>query len=307
MNERKYFIAISGEQKGPYSIDEVKSMSLSNDTLVWYKGLKDWTELKDIEELCSLVIDEELPPPLPSTVPMNVAIEKPVKIEVYKGQQNREKRKTNYSHIFAKEVVYFAKILGGCIGGVLLCYFLLYVAKYPPYVSDSQLALFEEKSKEREDEIKSLFSPYDNTEEEIEEYLKEKGYESNVRIQYVEEPYNWIYTGPKSKEFSFFHTDLENKYRKYDLITAWQHSIEKDIFGNRTYSDTRGIENHELRKQFEKYMEYNQHCFYVFFGFLFFPMWIGRYVYLFVKWVNKNSHNDLNDSSKKQYNSSNAN
>lgn len=307
MNERKYFIAISGEQKGPYSIDEVKSMSLSNDTLVWYKGLKDWTELKDIEELCSLVIDEELPPPLPSTVPMNVAIEKPVKIEVYKGQQNKEKRKTNYSHIFAKEVVYFAKILGGCIGGVLLCYFLLYVAKYPPYVSDSQLALFEEKSKEREDEIKSLFSPYDNTEEEIEEYLKEKEYKSSVRIRYVERSYSWNYRGPRDKEFGFFHYDLENKYRKYDLIEAWQRSIQDDIFGHWSGINYWGNKNYELKEQFEKYMKENREYFYVFFCFLFFSLWIGRYIYLFVKWVNKNSHNDLNDSSKKQYNSSNAN
>lgn len=292
MNERKYFIAISGEQKGPYSIDEVKSMSLSNDTLVWYKGLKDWTELKDIEELCSLVIDEELPPPLPSTVPMNVAIEKPVKIEVYKGQQNKEKRRTNYSHIFAKEVVYFAKILGGCIGGVLLCYFLLYAAKYPPYVSDSQLALFEEKSKERENEIKSLFSPYDNTEEEIKEYLKEKGYECSVWIQYVERSYSWNYRGPRDKEFRFFHSDLERKHRKYDLIEAWQNSIQQDIFGDWTGINNRNNENYELKEQFEEYMKDNRECFNVIFCILFFPLWIGRYIYLFVKWVNRNSNNE---------------
>lgn len=287
MNERKYFIAISGEQKGPYSIDEVKSMSLSNDTLVWYKGLKDWTELKDIEELCSLVIDEELPPPLPSTVPMNVAIEKPVKIEVYKGQQNKEKRRNNYSHIFAKEVVYFAKILGGCIGGVLLCYFLLYAAKYPPYVSDSQLALFEEKSKEREDEIKSLFSPYDNTEEEIEEYLKEKGYESNVRIQYVEGTYSY-YTGTADKEFRFYHSDLENKYHRKDKIDKWFQSTKNE----HAYAFYYPSSNSELKYQFHHYMKSKLKDIVIFFIFIFPLLLISRYVYLFAKWVNRNSNNE---------------
>lgn len=52
--ERKYFVVINSEQKGPFSLDELRDLKLKRTDLVWYDGMADWKTAYEIEELKSL-------------------------------------------------------------------------------------------------------------------------------------------------------------------------------------------------------------------------------------------------------------
>lgn len=47
----KYFHTDGEKKYGPFSIEELNAQNISQNTLVWYYGLDDWKELKDVPEL----------------------------------------------------------------------------------------------------------------------------------------------------------------------------------------------------------------------------------------------------------------
>lgn len=53
---KKYFIHIDGEQKGPFSIEDLKSIEITRDTPVWHEGMEDWTKVSEVEELKELTM-----------------------------------------------------------------------------------------------------------------------------------------------------------------------------------------------------------------------------------------------------------
>jgi uncharacterized RDD family membrane protein YckC len=62
MNQN-YYIAINGQQQGPFTLDELRTKSIQRDTLVWTEGLDNWTKA----EYLPFLKDElrAVPPPLP--------------------------------------------------------------------------------------------------------------------------------------------------------------------------------------------------------------------------------------------------
>ena len=61
--DKKYYLLKDGNKKGPFGLNELKTKPLSIDMLVWYKGLSDWLEIKEIPELNELLKD--VPPDRP--------------------------------------------------------------------------------------------------------------------------------------------------------------------------------------------------------------------------------------------------
>ncbi len=50
--EKKYWIIVNGEQRGPYTLDELTSRpDLTPQTPVWHEGLSDWTTADRLPEL----------------------------------------------------------------------------------------------------------------------------------------------------------------------------------------------------------------------------------------------------------------
>ena len=64
---RQYFININSEQKGPFSLEELKDMQLTKNTPIWYKELEDWTTVDKIDEVKELL--GSTPPPF-TTIPV---------------------------------------------------------------------------------------------------------------------------------------------------------------------------------------------------------------------------------------------
>lgn len=51
----KYWVIIDKEQKGPFTIDEMRSLPLEAQTPVWHKGMADWAPLISRPELMELI------------------------------------------------------------------------------------------------------------------------------------------------------------------------------------------------------------------------------------------------------------
>jgi hypothetical protein len=60
--ENKFFIHDGALQKGPYSIEELKSLNLTKESMVWCEGMDTWKPAGEIEELDSVF--PVTPPPM---------------------------------------------------------------------------------------------------------------------------------------------------------------------------------------------------------------------------------------------------
>lgn len=65
----QWYYSAEGAALGPHSADDIEELfatgEISADTLVWRKGIAEWTPLGDTDEFAQLV-DADLPPPLPA-------------------------------------------------------------------------------------------------------------------------------------------------------------------------------------------------------------------------------------------------
>ncbi|MGM9802687.1 MAG: GYF domain-containing protein [Muribaculaceae bacterium] len=50
----KFFVAINGQQQGPFEIEELRSYNLTKQTLVWTEGMPEWRPAGDVPELATL-------------------------------------------------------------------------------------------------------------------------------------------------------------------------------------------------------------------------------------------------------------
>ncbi|MBK7390165.1 MAG: RDD family protein [Bacteroidetes bacterium] len=63
---QQYYVVENGQQVGPYEIEDLKSKSITKDTLVWTDGLGSWTKAGHIPLLKEIL--RAIPPPIPSGV-----------------------------------------------------------------------------------------------------------------------------------------------------------------------------------------------------------------------------------------------
>ncbi|OUS26184.1 antifreeze protein [Gammaproteobacteria bacterium 45_16_T64] len=69
--EVSFFLAVAGQQKGPYPITQLKQMvgggEFEKSTLVWKDGMANWTAAEDVAELKAIF--GAMPPPIPPPIP----------------------------------------------------------------------------------------------------------------------------------------------------------------------------------------------------------------------------------------------
>jgi len=71
-----YYIEINGKPKGPFTIEELKELTITEESVVWKEGLPNWVKATEIEEINKLIkipvkSNKIIPPPLPVN-PINV-------------------------------------------------------------------------------------------------------------------------------------------------------------------------------------------------------------------------------------------
>ena len=59
---KQYFYSNGKEKNGPLSLEGLGQVDISNETLIWFEGLDDWTPAGEIDEMRSIL--ELRPPPI---------------------------------------------------------------------------------------------------------------------------------------------------------------------------------------------------------------------------------------------------
>ena len=95
----QYYIFINGQKKGPYSYDDLKILTINNDTLIWRKGFDEWLKASTIEEVKELL--DGMPPPLPSDININTRIEE-IEFAKKEGILKRKAYKLNIINLSKK-------------------------------------------------------------------------------------------------------------------------------------------------------------------------------------------------------------
>jgi hypothetical protein len=123
----QYYLHDGQAQRGPYTLEELRSESVTVETLIWYDGITDWTKASDVDSLKELF--RKGPPPLPITVQESTAAVVPVK------------KKSLLPYIIA-----------GVVLVVLIIGYLMYQnSKHEAEIINVQTAL-DQKNKEAEDQ-----------------------------------------------------------------------------------------------------------------------------------------------------------
>lgn len=60
---KKYYLIVDDIQKGPFTLEELKSFELDKNRLVWFEELEDWTPIEKVRELSHII--KRVPPPPP--------------------------------------------------------------------------------------------------------------------------------------------------------------------------------------------------------------------------------------------------
>ena len=61
MNQQ-FYIAVSGQQTGPFSLDDLRTKNIQRETLIWTEGLDTWTKAEQVELVKDIL--RPTPPPI---------------------------------------------------------------------------------------------------------------------------------------------------------------------------------------------------------------------------------------------------
>jgi len=113
---QQFYIAVNGQQTGPFTIDDLKAKNIQRDTLVWTEGLDNWTKAEHIPLLKEVL--RATPPPLPNTeakktshqVPPPPTPTPPVSNDKYFGYELARRRERLFATII-EAIIIFVPIL----------------------------------------------------------------------------------------------------------------------------------------------------------------------------------------------------
>jgi len=116
---KKYFLHNGTEQKGAYTIEELKQMDLTDDLMIWYEGLDDWTGINNVLELKDLLKKESTPPPFKKVIPPPLSKQNQQSSSIFDNSDNDTTLKKG--KMSNKKLVFI--ILGVVfLFGALVCY-----------------------------------------------------------------------------------------------------------------------------------------------------------------------------------------
>lgn len=108
---QQFYIAVNGQQTGPFTIDDLKAKNIQRDTLVWTEGLDNWTKAEHIPLLKDVL--RATPPPLPNTeaktpsqqVPPSPTQTPPVSNDKYFGYELARRRERLFATIIEAIII----------------------------------------------------------------------------------------------------------------------------------------------------------------------------------------------------------
>lgn len=79
------FVYRNGKQEGPFGLDDLQKLGLTPDTLIWYKGLSEWTPASQCDATAVLFSQPEPPAP-----PQQPQFQQPVEQPCYQQPQYQQ-------------------------------------------------------------------------------------------------------------------------------------------------------------------------------------------------------------------------
>jgi hypothetical protein len=67
MSNTEYYVAVGTQKTGPFALSDLMNQDIGKDTLIWKKGLTNWTAASNLPELEVLL--DNTPPPIPVQLP----------------------------------------------------------------------------------------------------------------------------------------------------------------------------------------------------------------------------------------------
>lgn len=67
---QKFYIHQDNKHVGPFSVDELKELKITRDTMVWFEGAESWKKALEIDELKEIL--KSVPPPIQTKEPLSL-------------------------------------------------------------------------------------------------------------------------------------------------------------------------------------------------------------------------------------------
>jgi hypothetical protein len=71
---RQYYIQLLNQEKGPYSLEQLRHIYFQKSTPIWFEGLSNWTIIQEVPEVNALLSTAPHgtvpPPPVNATTPL---------------------------------------------------------------------------------------------------------------------------------------------------------------------------------------------------------------------------------------------
>ncbi len=89
-SKQQFYIAVNGQETGPFTIDQLKEQGVRRDALVWTDGLKQWVKAEDMPILQNIL--RSVPPPLLIEKHKEQEKQTPIKPDRYFGYKLARRR-----------------------------------------------------------------------------------------------------------------------------------------------------------------------------------------------------------------------
>ncbi len=239
---KKYYIAIDGDQKGPFTIEQLKEIDLKKDTPIWTEELTEWATVANLPEVVKI-----LPPSLPP--PLKIVENKPPPPPPLRQQIEQNKQPAPQPTPTPKKVVEskpkkkrtWIKVLVAMSGLMLLVFFILRSLAYAPYSPsgiDSSSDQFKQeveeilKEREAEKERNRLAIEVEENRNRIEREAEEQ--RDSIERE-AEEQRDSIAREIKSKQdrLERKHLELERaeSQKRYDIATNIHNHVKTNVVG----------------------------------------------------------------------------
>lgn len=300
-----YYIAINQKQQGPFTIEELKRMNLPTQTLVWYKGLKNWIPISNVKEL-----SEDTPPPLPTEhTAVEIMTNSPIQIELLKQKstskdlQDISKRTIrSIKSAFAKFCILFFKSTCVYLILLLIAGASTYIYTSPPKIKKQNQLEYNKEAEKRKIFIDSLSQEYRRNNNKTSFSQAEKAFFYRAENRFIERALQEKQWGSELQGSSYYeqkiiHRDLIDKYLNIEEVNKWWINWRRYID---YYSDHYKLEynyssmNESLKRAHDKIFWHKEIFPFqaIFCIFIIIAFWIIKLLVHFIKWVKLNAKSE---------------
>lgn len=104
MDTKEFYYSTGQDQKGPVNLEELKKLSITRNTLIWYKGITEWKRAAEVEELSEYFL-------LVSPAPPGLDQSRPQPKQTMQGVQKKRKTTRNVLLAIGGLVVLIAALI----------------------------------------------------------------------------------------------------------------------------------------------------------------------------------------------------